>query len=81
MCKRLGAPLLAALVGLWAVQTARSSPLRGGQLRLLPRAERCDAQSCFPEAQRGGRPGYKLVYDTVLEKRWTPATRPCRRPS
>src|SRR5262245_31745761 len=70
MRMRLGAPLLAALVGLLgAVQTARASHCGAGNYDCCPQNS-CDAQCCFTSCKQQCRPCYKLVYDTCLETRW-----------
>src|SRR4051794_2392305 len=70
MCKRLGAPLLAVLVGFCTVQTASAAHCGAGGYDCCDQCG-CDGQTSFSAIHRLlGRPGYKLVYDTVLEKRW-----------
>src|SRR5438552_18155752 len=70
MRMRLGAPLLAAVVGLLgAVQLAAAGDC--GATRYGSGTQPCcDAQCCFTSCQNQCRTCYKLVYDTVLEKRW-----------
>src|SRR5438132_10688732 len=70
MRMRLGVPLLAAFVGLvGAVQTAAAANCGAGKYDSC--AEPCcDAQCGFTACQQQCRTCYKLVYDTVLEKRW-----------
>ena len=36
----------------------------------------CDAQSCYPSCQQQNRVCYKLVWDTVTEKRWHTCYKP-----
>src|SRR5438270_5297098 len=68
MRMRLGAPLLAALVGLLgAVQQATAGNCGCEKYSAQPC---CDAQCCFTSCQQQCKTCYKLVYDTVLEKRW-----------
>ena len=70
MRMRLGAPLLAALVGLLgAVQPAAAGDCGAAKYASCPEPC-CDAQCCFSSCQQQCRTCYKLVYDTVLEKRW-----------
>src|SRR5215472_4458523 len=69
MRMRLGAPLLAVLVGLLgAVQHAAASDC--GSAKYSSCSPCCDAQCCFTACQQQCRTCYKLVWDTVLEKRW-----------
>src|SRR3954471_22070015 len=71
MRMRLGAPLLVALVGLLgAVQQAAASHCCGAATYSACPESCCDAQCCFTPCQQQCRTCYKLVYDTVLEKRW-----------
>ena len=70
MRMRLGAPLLAAMVGLLgAVQYAAAAHCGCSNYSCCPQPC-CDAQCCFPTCQQQCKTCYKLVYDTVLEKRW-----------
>src|ERR1700720_1459660 len=70
MRMRLGAPLLAAMVGLLgAVNPAKAAHC--GAASYDGCAQPCsDAQCCFTPCQQQCKTCYKLVYDTVLEKRW-----------
>src|SRR5437763_13052529 len=72
MRMRLGAPLLAAVVGLLgAVQLAAAGDC--GATRYASGTQPCcDAQCCFTSCQQQCKTCYKLVYDTLLEKRWHP---------
>src|SRR5262249_41382693 len=65
-----GAPLLLALaVLLGASQTAFAQ--RCGFFRFSSCSDACgDAQNCYSSCQQQNRVCYKLVYDTVEEKRW-----------
>src|SRR5262249_41827312 len=70
MRMRLGAPLVVALVALFgAVQSAHANNCGAATYSCCPQPS-CDAQCCFSSAQNQCRTAYKLVYDTVLEKRW-----------
>ena len=70
MSKRLGAPLVAAVVGLfWAANPASAALLGATKYANCPDSC-CDAQSCFSSVQQQCRTRYQLVYDTVLEKRF-----------
>ena len=70
MRMRLAAPLLAALVALLgAVQQAAASHCGATEYTCCTEPS-SDAQSCFTPCQQQCRTCYKLVYDTVLEKRW-----------
>ena len=68
MRMRMGAPLVVAMVSLLAaVQSATASHCGAARFGSNPC---CDAQSCFPACQQQSRVCYKLVWDTVQEKRW-----------
>ena len=70
MKMRKGAPLLIALVALLGAAQAASAS-HCGAVGYDSCSEGCsDAQSCFPACQQQSRVCYKLVYDTVMEKRW-----------
>src|SRR5947209_8004669 len=70
MRMRMGVPMLVALVGLLGtVQAARASHCGAGKYDCCSQPC-CEAQSCFSSCQTQCQPCYKLVYDTVLEKRW-----------
>src|SRR5262245_3578649 len=70
MRMRLGAPLLVALVGL-AIQVQSAAASHCGAATYSSCSQPCcDAQCCFPTCQAQCKTCYKLVYDTVLEKRW-----------
>src|SRR5262245_45831546 len=70
MRMRLGAPLVVALVALFgATQSASAQHCGAATYGCCPQPS-CDAQCCFSSAQNPNRTCYKLVYDTVLEKRW-----------
>jgi len=67
MRTRIGAPLVIVVASLWAnVATAQHC----GAVRYSCCTPCCDAQCCFGAAQQNSRVCYKLVYDTVQEKRW-----------
>src|SRR5262249_56544925 len=66
----LGASLMVALAGLFgAATTAAASHCGAANYNCCPQPQ-CDAQCCFSSCQQECRTCYKLVYDTVLEKRW-----------
>src|SRR6185295_670490 len=66
---RLGAPLLAAVVGLFgAVPFASASHCGAGNYCCSQPC--CDAQCNFNCCQQQCKTCYKLVYDTCVEKRW-----------
>jgi len=70
MRMRLAVPLLTALAGLClAAQQAAASHCGAESYGCSPQPS-CDAQCCFPACQQQCKTCYKLVYDTVLEKRW-----------
>src|SRR5690349_2798239 len=67
---RLGAPLALAVLGLfWAGSTARASHCGCTQYAGW-NAPCCQAQSGFAANQAQTRSTYRLVYDTVVEKRF-----------
>jgi hypothetical protein len=67
---RLGAPLVAAVVGLLgAVQTAAAGHCGADKYASCSEPS-CDAQCCFTPCQQQCKTCYKLVWDTCLEKRW-----------
>src|ERR1700730_6712598 len=70
MRMRLGAPMLLALAGLLgAVQGAFAAHC--GAAKYTSSSEpNCDAQCDFTACQQQFKTSYKLVYDSVLEKRW-----------
>src|ERR1700682_509083 len=70
MRMRLEAPLLIALAALiGSVQPA--SAAHCGAAKYTSCCEpTSDAQCCFTSCQQQCKTCYKLVYDTVLEKRW-----------
>lgn len=70
MRMRKEAPLLFALVALLSgVQAASASHC--GAFRFSRCSNACsDAQTCYSTCQQQNRVCYKLVYDTVMEKRW-----------
>src|SRR5947207_2344275 len=70
MRMRKGAPLVIALAALFGmVQLASASECGAARFSIFRNAN-CDAQCCYPSCQQQNRVCYKLVYDTVLEKRW-----------
>src|SRR5881227_1242771 len=70
MRMRLGVPLLAAVAGLLgAVQPAAASHC-GAATYASCSQPCCEAQTGFTSCQSQCHTCYKLVYDTVLEKRW-----------
>src|SRR5882724_4971074 len=70
MKMRKGAPLLIALAALFgAAQVASAQTCGAGRFSSCGNAD-CDAQCCFSTCQQQNRVCYKLVYDTVMEKRW-----------
>ena len=70
MRMRLGVPLLAALVGLLGAVRPAAAGHCGADRYNCCAEPCCDAQCCFTSCQQECRTCYKLVYDTVLEKRW-----------
>jgi hypothetical protein len=70
MIMRKGAPLLFALAALLgAAQTASASHC--GFFRFSSCSDPCcDVQNCYSSCQQQNRVCYKVVYDTVEEKRW-----------
>src|SRR5262249_50722040 len=69
MRMKLGAPLVVAAAGLfWAAPPAMAAHC--GSTLFQPKNACCDAQSCFNACQQGTRASYKLVWDTVTEKRF-----------
>ena len=70
MRMRLGAPLLVALVGLFGAAGSAAASHCGAATYSCCEQPCCDAQCCFSSCQQQCRTCYKLVYDTVLEKRW-----------
>jgi len=73
---RMGALLwLSVICTLASVQSTRASgPFCGaGSYGSNPC---CDAQSCYPSCQQQNRICYKLVWDTVTEKRWHTCYKP-----
>jgi hypothetical protein len=70
MRMRLGVPLLAAMVGLLGASQYAAAAFCGAAKYASCGEPCCDAQCCFPACQQQTRTCYKLVYDTVLEKRW-----------
>src|SRR3954468_11968129 len=72
MRMQVGATLLCAVVaGLsMAVQSASASHCGAASYGCCPQPA-CDAQCCYPTATTQLKTCYKLVYDTVMEKRWT----------
>jgi len=70
MILRKGAPLLFALVALLGAADAASAS-HCGFFRFSRCKDACsDAQNCYSSCQQQNRVCYKLVYDTVEEKRW-----------
>ena len=81
MRMRLGVPLLAALVGLvGAVQNAKASYCGAAKYDCCSQPC-CDAQCCFTTCQQQTKTCYKMVYDTVLEKRWHTCYQTVTKPS
>src|SRR6516162_9702916 len=70
MRTRLGAPLVAALVGLLGLAQYAAAGHCGADKYSCCPEPCCDAQCCFSSCQQQCKTCYKLVYDTVLEKRW-----------
>ncbi len=70
MRMRKGAPLLFALAALLGLAQAASASTCGAARFSIFRKANCDAQSCYSSCQQQNRVCYKLVYDTVEEKRW-----------
>src|SRR5205807_2051819 len=66
---RLAAPLLAAAALFGGIRSAAASHCGADGYGCCPEPC-CDAQSCFPTCQQECKPSYKLVWDTVMEKRW-----------
>ena len=70
MRMRKGAPLLFALAALLGAAQAASAS-HCGFFGFSSCSDACsDAQSCYSSCQQQNRVCYKLVYDTVEEKRW-----------
>ncbi len=70
MRMRKGAPLLLALAALLSgVQVASAQHCGAGRFSIFRNAN-CDAQSCYSSCQQQNRVCFKLVYDTVEEKRF-----------
>src|ERR1051325_454889 len=70
MRMRKGAPLLfALLVLLSAAQAASASFCGAGRFSIFKNAN-CDAQCCYSSCQQQNRVCYKLVFDTVEQKRF-----------
>src|SRR4029077_10936495 len=68
---RFASPLLVALVSLLALGTSRASASHCGACGFsIFQKPSCDAQCCFSSNQEQNKVVYKLVYDTVTEKRW-----------
>src|SRR5438128_1212839 len=70
MRMRMGAPLLVALVSLCTAAGTASASNCGASGFSIFRKPSCDAQCCFSSNQEQCKVVYKLVYDTVTEKRW-----------
>jgi len=70
MRMRMGAPLLVALVSLLAATGSASASYCGACGFSIFQKPSCDAQTCFSPCQEQNKVVYKLVYDTVTEKRW-----------
>ncbi len=70
MKMRKRAPLLFALIALLGAAQAASASHCGAARFSIFRNTGCDAQNCFSSCQQQNRVTYKLVYDTVEEKRW-----------
>src|SRR6476660_5362530 len=70
MRTRLGAPLLCAVTGLLTLVGTASAGNVGASNYTSTGTPVSDAQVSFSDCQTQNRTGYKLVYDTVLEKRW-----------
>src|SRR5262245_40747599 len=69
MWMRMGVTL-GVVIGLFAAaQSARASHCGAASYGCCPQPA-CDAQCCYPTASSQLRTTYKLVYDTVMEKRW-----------
>ena len=69
MKMRKGAPLLFALATLLSMVPVASASHCGAVSYAC--CDGCgDAQGCFSACQQQNRVCYKLVYDTVMEKRW-----------
>src|SRR5271170_7807868 len=66
---RLGAPSLFVVVCLFGAVQQASASSNCGACKYSDCNE-CDAQSSYSACQSQCRTSYKLVYDTVLEKRW-----------
>src|SRR5262245_50935478 len=70
MRMRLGAPLAMAVVGLlWAASNSQAAHCGSTGFGVLKRPA-SDAQCCFSSSQQQTRTCYKLVWDTVTEKRF-----------
>src|SRR5215210_7155258 len=70
MRMRKGAPLLFALAAMLGLAQAASAGPLGLHRFSVMRNTDCDAQCCYSSCQQQNRVCYKLVYDTVEEKRW-----------
>src|SRR5262249_280787 len=70
MRMRMGATLLVAVAGLIGSASNASASTCGAASYGCCPEPCCDAQCCHSTASAQMRTCYKLVYDTVLEKRW-----------
>ena len=71
MRKRIVPLALVALAGLFgSARTASAQNCGAATYSGCSSSPCCDAQSNFSCCQQQCRPGYRLVYDNVLEKRW-----------
>src|SRR5687767_4139038 len=69
MRMRMGAPLFALVALFGALQPASASHVGAGRFSIFHKPC-CDAQCCFSSCQQQNKTCYKLVWDTVEEKRW-----------
>ena len=67
---RMAAPVVVALVSLLMIAGSASAQHCGACGFSIFKKPACDAQSCFSPCQEQNKVVYKLVYDTVQEKRW-----------
>ena len=70
MKMRLGAPLLLAMAGLFGLGSSAQASHCGCTQYAGWSNPCCDAQCCFTASQAQTKASYRLVYDTVTEKRF-----------
>src|SRR4051794_34739230 len=70
MWMRKGVPLLLALMGVFAINQHATAQHCGAASYAGCCQPSSDAQCCYSACQQQNRVCYKLVHDTVYEKRW-----------